>query len=362
MSGWPNSEKMHISVLNKPTLAITMGDAAGIGPEVVLKALANPQIQVLARFFIIGDYNWLEKTRQSLNLDLKLVKFRYNQITEEKLKGIFADKSIFEDKEQGVFCLDLDNLPPGDWYPGRVNRICGQASVEYIETAFHLAITSSVEAIVTAPISKKAIHQAGHKWPGHTEFLAAKAGVKDFAMMLVGRGLRVVLATTHLALNQVSRNLSREEIVKKLRLTNTWLSRYFGIKKPRIAVCGLNPHCGESGAFGMEEIRFIRPAVLEAQKENIEAVGPLPADTVFYRALKGKFDAVLAMYHDQGLGPLKLIAFDEGVNITLGLPFIRTSPDHGTAFDLMGQNKANCRSMEQAVITAVAMCQQKHTS
>ena len=349
MNGSLNLKKMSISVLNKPVVGITMGDPAGIGPEVVLKALNNSKISSMAWFLVIGDYNHLKRVGNSLNLDLNLIRVEYNSNLSYQLEKIKSKKS------SKIICLDMANLPEFGWQRGRVNKICGQVCIEYIETGADLAGKSIIKTIVTAPISKEAIHLAGCKWPGHTEFLADKAGTKDFAMMLCGKGLRVVLVTTHMALKRVSQSLSTKEIFRKIRLANIWLNQYFNIAKPKIGVCGLNPHCGESGAFGSEEAEFITPALLEAQKQGINAVGPLPADTVFYQAVKGKFDAVVAMYHDQGLGPLKLLAFNEGVNITLGLPFIRTSPDHGTAFDIATEFKADSTSTEEAILTAVSM-------
>lgn len=216
-------------------------------------------------------------------------------------------------------------------------------------------MTGKIAAMVTAPISKEHLQRGGYRYPGHTEFLADLAGIRDFRMMMAGPGLRVVLVTIHEPLSKVPSLLSVSRILKTIRITDDSLRSWFGLRRPRIAVAALNPHAGESGIFGREEKRIIGPAVVRARRQGICASGPFPPDTVFYRAVKGDFDAVVAMYHDQGLIPLKLLHFDRGVNITLGLPFVRTSVDHGTAFDIAGKGIADPSSLIAAIEMAVEM-------
>jgi 4-hydroxythreonine-4-phosphate dehydrogenase len=223
-----------------------------------------------------------------------------------------------------------------------------------------MALAGEVDAVVTAPISKEAAQKAGLRFPGHTEFLAHLTGTKDFAMMLGGEKLKVVLVTIHQALADVPKLLTGKKILKTIRVTDRAFKTYFGVKRPRIAVCGLNPHAGEAGLFGMEEKKIIAPAVKRAKALGIEVTGPLPADTVFYRAArKGAFDCVVCMYHDQGLGPMKLLHFDDGVNVTLGLPIIRTSVDHGTAYDIAWKGKASATSLIAAILCAADMARKK---
>src|SRR3989338_1254583 len=279
----------------KLRIVITMGDPAGIGPEVTMKALARCQDR-RADFLVVGDTTGR--------------KFR----------------------------------------PGVISRASGKAAVEYIKKAVEMIKSGKADALVTAPISKEAAALAGFKWPGHTEYLAHLTKTKRFCMMLTGGPLRVVLATRHVALRDVSRRLNPQEISDAIILTNSALKRYFGIRKPKIAVCALNPHAGEGGLFSDEESRIITPAIKKSGAAGV--MGPLPADSLFYDAYRGRFDAEIVMYHDQGLIPLKMIAKDTAVNITLGLPFIRTSPSHGTAFDIAGKNKANPSSMIEAITLA----------
>jgi 4-hydroxythreonine-4-phosphate dehydrogenase len=230
----------------------------------------------------------------------------------------------------------------------------GRACVSYIKRAVELVISKQVDAIVTAPISKEALKMAGLKWPGHTEMLADLTRTKDYAMMLIGEHLRVILVTIHTALKNVPDLITKQKILKTIRLAKK-ACNMLGIKNPIIAVAGLNPHAGEAGIFGDEEIKKIIPAVKEAVKEGIPVSGPYPPDTVFHKAYKGNIDIVVCMYHDQGLIPLKMIAFDKGVNVTVGLPFIRTSPDHGTAYDIAWKGIANPSSMIEAIKLAARL-------
>jgi 4-hydroxythreonine-4-phosphate dehydrogenase len=231
----------------------------------------------------------------------------------------------------------------------------GEASVRFILAAVEAARQGRIDAIVTGPISKEAVRRAGYPWPGHTELLAEKLGAAQVAMMFAGGPLRVVLATIHMALVEAIHALSTERILLAMRLASAGLRRHFGVPVPRLGVCGLNPHAGEAGQFGYEEREIIEPAIEQAQAEGLCAFGPLPPDTAFYQAMKGKFDVVVAMYHDQGLIPVKTVAFEDSVNVTLGLPVIRTSVDHGTAYDIAGRGVASPRSMKAAIRMAVEM-------
>lgn len=305
------------------TCAITMGDPAGIGPEVILKALADKKIQRLADFLVIGNSQIFKKTAQISKIDLNNLKINFLDIGD-------ISKLVF----------------------GKGIAAYGLTALDCLNAALELIKLQKVDVLVTAPVNKHAINQVENMFKGHSEYLAAAAKTKNFAMMLIGGRMKVVLVTRHLALKDVAKALTKEKIYQTLRLTAQSLKTYFGIAQPRIAVCGLNPHSGEQGMFGKEEIKIIRPAVIKAKK--LAALeGPLPADTLFYCAGQGKFDAVVAMYHDQGLIPLKMQALHQGVNLTLGLPFVRTSPDHGTAYDIAGKNQANPGSMMEAIKLAI---------
>lgn len=323
----------------KPRLAITLGDPAGIGPEIIIKSLASPALRKTARYLIIGDCGVLENARQRLKINLN-----YKRITP-------ADS--IPDTNQ-IILLDLANIDSCGIKPGRLSRDCGRAAAEYILKAIELTKERRVDALVTAPISKEAVNLAGFNFAGHTEMLAKKTN-SDARMMLVGGKLKVILVTTHLALKDVAKRLDKKYILDTLIIADKYGRRYFGLKKPRLGVCGLNPHSGEGGVLGREEIKIISPAVKLAQAKGIAAYGPYAADSLFYYALRGRFDIVIAMYHDQGLAPLKILAFDCGVNLTLGLPFVRTSPDHGTAFDIAGKAQASPRSMICAVKLAACI-------
>ena len=226
-----------------------------------------------------------------------------------------------------------------------------------IKRGIELALKKTTDALVTAPINKEALQMAGHPWPGHTEMLAHETNTRKAVMMMVGGGLRVPLVTTHLALKKVPMALTTDAVATTLRIVDSDLKKYLTLTSPRIAVCGLNPHCGEGGKFGLEEKNVIEPAIAKAVKQGLDCTGPFPADVIFHQALKGDYDAVVAMYHDQGNIPVKLLGFDTGVNVTLGLPIIRTSPDHGTAYDIVGQGIASPNSMMSALRMAIEMSQ-----
>jgi len=315
-------------------IAITMGDPAGIGSEIIIKSLARHNDWRVS-FLVIGDFFVLNKTAKRLGLINVL-----NKLCSDGKK---------------VIVVDLKNVDEKKFRFGTTDIPCGKASIEYIAKAVSLIKLGKADALVTAPISKESVNAAGFNWPGHTEFLAHLAKTEKYCMMLVAGALKVILATRHIAIKDVNRRLNTEEIYYSIVLANNALKNYFGIKNPKIAVCALNPHAGEGGLFSDEEKRIIIPAVKKAQSMSIKVFGPLPADSLFYDAYKGKFDAEVAMYHDQGLVPLKMIGKDIGVNVTLGLPFVRTSPAHGTAFDIAGKNMANPSSMTEAINLAIKM-------
>jgi len=320
-------------------IGITLGDINGIGPEVALKAA---------------------RQRWPSNVELVL---------------IGSEDILFQQSEKlGIPFSNAWNPAPRlnvKWQPGRIVPAASRAAAGWIEAAAKACQFGEFDALVTAPISKEGFHRAGIDVPGHTEFLAALTKTKRFAMMLFGGnlarhnarsalgGLRVVLATRHVPIAQIPRLLKTKDLIDTIRITSEALP-WMGCRRARIAVCGLNPHAGEGGDIGREEITTIAPAIRAAQKTGINVVGPLPGDTVFHHAANGDYDAVIAMYHDQGLAPLKLLAFDSGVNATLGLPIIRTSPDHGTAFDIAGKGIANPSSMIEAVRWAIRLAGKKN--
>ncbi len=313
-----------------PPLAITMGCPVSIGPEIVLRYHVADRP---SRVVVIGDRGVLERCRRELDFAVVISDWRPG---EPLVPG-------------AVNVLSPSPLDPTTLEWGRPTAASGRAMAAYVETAIELALSGTVSGMITGPISKTALQAAGYEFPGHTELLAARCGTDRFAMMMAADDLKVVLATIHLPLAAVPGHLSTADIVRLLALTNDSLQRDFAIARPRLAVAGLNPHAGEGGLFGDEEERIIAPAVAAAREAGIEAQGPLPPDTVFLAARNGAFDAVVAMYHDQGLIPFKLLHFVDGVNVTIGLPIVRTSVDHGTAYDIAGQGRADHRSLAVAV-------------
>ncbi len=318
-----------------PIIGITLGDVAGIGPEIILKALSLPDVYNFCRPLVIGNLSIVEAAQKSLGLSLKLAPVNES-----------LDQATFRPGQISIWDFPQLNLP--QITPGQPNKYTGEAAYQYINTAVELAKNSKIAAITTAPISKQALHQAGYNYPGHTELLAELTHTHDYAMMLVGGGLRVVLVTTHLPLSHVASQLTADKILRIIHLLHRCLPQW-GVQKPRIAVAALNPHAGEGGVLGKEEQEHIQPAVEQAQKSGIAVWGALSADSLFYRALAGEFDAVLVMYHDQGLIPLKMSAPREAVNITLGLPIIRTSVGHGCAWDIAGKGLADPASLLAAL-------------
>ncbi|MGR3310268.1 MAG: 4-hydroxythreonine-4-phosphate dehydrogenase PdxA [Candidatus Brocadiales bacterium] len=325
----------------KTLIGITAGDPCGIGPEVVMKALASEALSHLADFIVIGSEEVLRKIVQDLSLPTYFKGFEYMEELRESTLHI------------RVLTLNNFNI---ENMPSKVPTAeAGKASLDYILKGIDLARNGVIDALVTAPINKKAIEMAGCTFPGHTELLRDKTGAEKAVMMMAGGGLRVSLVTTHVALESVPRLLNVEDIEHTITITADALKRFFNLKTQRIAVSGLNPHSGDYGRFGVEEEEVIIPAIKRAASKGINCCGPVSPDIVFYKALQGDFDAVVSLYHDQGLIPLKLIAFEKGVNITLGLPIIRTSPDHGTAYDIAGKGIASPVSMTEAIKMAVQM-------
>jgi 4-hydroxythreonine-4-phosphate dehydrogenase len=327
-----------------PIIGITMGDPAGVGPEIIIKALSDPALYEICRPLVLGD-------RGALSLCLR--------------------------KDDPCSIREISRPSEASGIPGRIdlitlcrlNKTCltpgsptvegGVAMVDCILEAVDLALQGEIAAMVTCPISKVLMQQAGYLYEGHTRFIAERTGAKDYVMMLAGAKLRVTLATVHCALKDVPALLTKEGIVKTILVTSKALAQDFALKVPRIAVAALNPHAGEEGLFGKEEAEIIEPALMEARENGYPVQGPFPPDTVFHRAASGHFDAVIAMYHDQGLIPLKLLHFSDAVNITLGLPIIRTSVDHGTAYDIAGKGVADSSSLKAAIRMAAMMARNR---
>jgi 4-hydroxythreonine-4-phosphate dehydrogenase len=308
-------------------IAVTMGDAAGIGPEIIVGAHPPPGVVV------VGDAERLRRAASILGADVEVVAV-------ERPGDPVPDGALA--------CLDLDLIDPELPF-GELSAQAGEGAYQAVKRAVELASAGEVDAICTAPLNKEALHLAGHRYPGHTELLAELTGVTDYAMMLTTPKLRVIHVTTHIGLIDAVEAIDPARVERVIRLGDEAL-RNGGIESPRIAVCGINPHAGENGLFGRgEEAEKIEPAVAAAKADGIDAQGPLPADTAFFRAMRGDFDLVVAMYHDQGHGPIKVLGLDEGVNVTVGLPVIRTSVDHGTAFDIAGTGVADPSSLRAAL-------------
>ena len=323
-----------------PFVAVTMGDGAGVGPEVVVGALVEPEIATLCRPVVIGDAQRLRAAAEILGVDADIV------TVESVEDAVFAPRR--------VNVIDL-GLLPADLPWGKLSPVAGHAAYEYIRVASELAMEGRVQAICTAPLNKEALHAGGHVFPGHTELLAHLTGTEEVSMMLNSPRIRVIHVTTHIGLIDAVAKIEPGLVERTVRRGHEALVRA-GIPAPRIAVCGINPHAGENGLFGYgEEEEKIVPAIERLQADGIDARGPLPADTVFFVAGRGDYDLVVAMYHDQGHGPVKVLGIEAGVNITVGLPVIRTSVDHGTAFDIAGTGKVEVGSMVEALRQAAQM-------
>ena len=317
-----------------------MGDPAGIGPEVVLKAVAEEEVRRVCIPVMIGDAQLLAHTARTLDLQCGYDIVRHDE--------------KFPDKISDTLIYHLDNIG-GYVEPGIESGTAGKAAAGYIEAAVRLCAAGAVDAIATAPINKRALFLGGYSFPGHTEFLAHLTGAEEYAMAFVAANLRVVLISTHVPLSEAIRMVERDRIISIAQLTHRELKRW-GIERPRIAVAALNPHGAEGGLFGVEEASEIMPAVEACRgQEGLDVRGPFSADTVFLRASRGEFDAVIACYHDQAMIPVKCLSFGEAVNVTLGLPFIRTSVDHGTAFDIAGKGLAEHSSMTAAITLAAEL-------
>ena len=332
----------------EPIIAVTMGDPVGIGPEIILKALTDPAIRKAARPLILGDWGVLQRTRGRLKKSPELICWQPGQRLLPML-----------DQSRAFTVCSLSALSAKESRPSIASKAGGHGAFSYIRVAAKLTLSRVADAIATAPISKHSLIDAGHDYPGHTELLAELSRAPECRMMLIGAKLRVVPVTGHIALAKVPRSLTRENIQITLELAERCLKQYFAIARPRIAVAALNPHGGEQGIFGDEEIEVIAPAVKAARKNGLAVFGPFPADSLFHHAARGDYDAVVCMYHDQGLIPLKLHHFYGGVALTLGPPFIRTSVDHGTAYDIAGKGKADETSMKEAILLAARLARQR---
>jgi 4-hydroxythreonine-4-phosphate dehydrogenase len=327
-----------------PRIAVTLGDPAGIGPEIAAQGLARPDIKRLARVAVIGSDAVFRAAREQAGVRLAWQTFTNADKAREALE---KSRGLVLYEPAPVIC----RIPK----PGRWTRETGRVSLAWVKTGTEWCLNGWADGLVTGPVSKAAWQTAGAKWPGHTELLAELCGVRDEVMLLAGGGLRVALVTVHEPLARVPSLISRQRIVTVGRVLAQGLAERFSLRNPRIAVLGLNPHAGEGGLLGDEERRHIVPAIRALRRAGIDAIGPLAADTAFHRAIGGEFDVVLAMYHDQGLGPLKTLAFDSGVNVTLGLPIVRVSVDHGTAFDIAGRGVAKANSFCAAFRLATEM-------
>jgi 4-phospho-D-threonate 3-dehydrogenase / 4-phospho-D-erythronate 3-dehydrogenase len=328
-----------------PHIGITTGDPAGVGPEISLRAAQEEWLQGICRIVLFGSWEILQSRSKDLG-----VPFEFDRISMDALGEVLGEG-------ESLPARSIVDIPAGDVCAGIGSKISGGAAARNIIECAAACSGGRLDAMVTAPLNKKYFQEAGYLFPGHTEFLAHLAGASEIAMAFLTDRLKVVLATIHISLRDVVRSLTSELIYNKLRIILTEFPR-LGLPSNRIAVAGLNPHAGESGIMGAEEDEIIAPAIRRARIDFPESAidGPLPADTLFWRAHSGEFDAVLAMYHDQGLAPIKVVGFGEAVNVTLGLPFIRTSVDHGTAFDIAGKGIARHNSMNAAIRWALRLC------
>jgi len=327
-----------INADQKLTLGITMGDPGGIGPEIIVKALADPHIRREAKFVIFGMAEQLAYAADMIEMDPFWLRHQHEKLS--------------RDYPRNVVVADYDDYEVPAWLhsPGKVS---GEASIRFCLDAIDAVRKGIIDGMITAPISKISWKLAGATWPGHTEMLAERCKTPRKAMMFVAGPLKMALATIHEGLFDIRHKFTIGCVYDPIDLLNTALKEYFGVTNPKIAVAGLNPHAGEDGQFGDEEKRIISPAISLAREMGINCTGPFPADTLFLRAAAGEFDGVVAMYHDQGLIPIKLLAFNKAVNVTIGLPIIRTSPAHGTAYDIAGKGLADASSMKEAIKVAI---------
>ena len=330
----------HNSISDQMVIGVTMGDAAGVGPEVVVKALADPEIRRAAKFIVFGMNEQLCYAADRAEIEPFWGRHQHEKISREyPYKVVVAD-------------YDEYSVPPWIKEP---SLVAGESSIKFCLDAIAAAQAGIIDAVVTGPISKASWKMADASWPGHTELFAQKCKSPRKAMMFVAGPLKLALATIHEGLFEVRHKFTIGCVFEPIALLNDALKEYFGLESPRLGVAALNPHAGENGQFGDEEQRIISPAILLAQEQGIHCVGPIPADALFVRAVRGEFDAVVAMYHDQGMIPIKLLDFEHAVNVTIGLPIVRTSPAHGTAFDIAGRSVADPSSMKSAILTAIRM-------
>jgi 4-hydroxythreonine-4-phosphate dehydrogenase len=338
----------------RPLIAITMGDPCGVGPEIIVKALGSRAVRELCAPLVVGDAGALERAVDLLGADVKV-----QVIATADSPGLRESGADGDGWPGTMHVITPEKLSLSDMVYGRPTQAACGAVVRYIETAVRMALGGEVQAVCTCPIHKANLHRHGFQFPGHTEFIRDLTGASDVVMMLAGPRLRVSLVTIHDAISEVPRLLTTERILKTVRITGDAMIRDFGLAKPRIALAGLNPHAGEEGRFGDEERTVIEPAIRQLQQSAYDVSGPYPPDTLFHRAYEGEFDAVVAMYHDQGLIPIKLVHFYEAVNVSLGMSIIRTSVDHGTAYDLAGTGKAHSGSLEAALRLASVMARNR---
>jgi 4-hydroxythreonine-4-phosphate dehydrogenase len=321
-----------------PVVAITMGDPAGVGPEIIVKAMADADVRDRARLLVVGSAARLRQAAELVGSSIRITAI-----------DAPADAGFAPDE---IDCLDVPGID-ADLPWGELSAEAGHAAYRYIEKAVELALAGEVDAICTAPLNKAALHLAGHRFPGHTELLAELTGTAEVSMMLTAPRMRVIHVTTHIGLIDAIERIDPGLVFRTIARGHELLTR-MGIAEPKIAVCAINPHAGENGLFGRgEEAEKIAPGIALARDAGIDAIGPLPADTLFFLAGRGDFDLVVAMYHDQGHGPVKVLGLENGVNVTVGLPVVRTSVDHGTAFDIAGTGVADHESMLEAIRQAV---------
>jgi 4-hydroxythreonine-4-phosphate dehydrogenase len=325
----------------RPLLAITLGDVAGIGPEILVRAWGQPRLRESCRAIVIGSAEVLRAVALHWRPELTV--------------EIVAEPPTMEYDPWAIPCVDVGAPNLSGLEPGRAHAAAGRAAIAFLHRAIDLALNHSVDGIVTLPINKHGLHLAGLGNAGHTEILAQRAGIRTFAMMLYRQGLGVVHVTLHVRLRDVAGLITHKAVLEKTRLLDTMLRR-LGTSRPRLAVAGLNPHASDGGVFGDEEAAIILPAVEQARADGIAVVGPLSADSLFVRAARGEFDGVVAMYHDQGHIAVKLLGWREAVNITLGLPFVRTSVAHGTGYDIVGQGRADPSNLLEAAAVAARLC------
>jgi len=321
-----------------------MGDPAGIGPEIIVKAWTHPEVHDWCRPLAIGDARIFRRALSVCGVSLGLHTVR--------------DPARAAPSPRALAVLDVPTITPAQAVPGRLAAACGRAAVRAVFAAIDRTLAGDLDAVVTAPLNKEAMRLARYRYDGHTEIFGQRTRARHVAMMLVVGRMRVIHVSTHTALRVACRKVSQRRVLETIRLAHA-AGRRFGVRAPRVAVAGLNPHAGEGGLFGREEIREIIPAISAARQEGINALGPFPPDTVFSRGFRGEFDCVVAMYHDQGHIPMKLLGFDRGVNVTVGLPIVRTSVDHGTAFDIAGKGIADERSLLEAIRVAARLARRR---